>query len=419
MTLGRYFPMMRRRGVNPCDYVPGLYTESEVDDLVNNFGYIPVADAFEFEKISTGAPETMGGCSKWAGTYTTGLDKKYVQVFAFDWTSYGLWSTSFTMLSGGVYDGNLLNQTGFTTQRNGLFDTLNSGAELINVRLFAQCDFDSPFGQFFGFLAHGVNAGAVANDNYLSGTINEINSIVNRRLAVGFGFINGTALRNTVIANATYIRARSGGFCVQIRGGAVVQYNKATVNLNSNSNNLGGFVDLIAGSSTATVSENYVTGEVLSTGNTIGGFFSEIAGVSAGFILENNYVQCDVSGGSVVGGFGGITANNANVNVRLNYCVGDVTGGANTRGFIGSKGAASIVTSCYFDSDVAGTTATQAGQFPRTTPQMQEGTEDSYILPGGGVDGGSDPNNLMYDGWNPAIWDFGGSTDYPTLINTP
>ena len=76
--------MGKKRGIDPCAYVPGLYTEAEVDDLINNEGYIPVATPEEFNLLPTGLAEHMGGCSKWAGNYTTGSNKKYVQIFDLD-----------------------------------------------------------------------------------------------------------------------------------------------------------------------------------------------------------------------------------------------------------------------------------------------------------------------------------------------
>jgi hypothetical protein len=68
-------------------YTPGLYTKEEIDDLVDNQGYIPVASAAEFDLIDSGSSETMGAGSCWEGTYTTGLNEKYLFVNNIDFTS--------------------------------------------------------------------------------------------------------------------------------------------------------------------------------------------------------------------------------------------------------------------------------------------------------------------------------------------
>src|SRR5690554_6536672 len=87
------------------EYNPGLYTVSELDQMIFVDGYIPVASAAEFDKIRTGAAETMGAGTCWEGTYITGGDKKYVQVGDIDFSGFGTWSTEITASSGFIYDG--------------------------------------------------------------------------------------------------------------------------------------------------------------------------------------------------------------------------------------------------------------------------------------------------------------------------
>jgi len=91
-------------------YNPGLYTAEEIDTFVFVDGFIPVANISEFKLIGTAGSRTMGAGTCWAGTYTTGLEKKYIQVQNVNavaevgWTPVPIGDATPTM----IYDGNNL-----------------------------------------------------------------------------------------------------------------------------------------------------------------------------------------------------------------------------------------------------------------------------------------------------------------------
>jgi len=161
---------MRRRGVDPCAYVPGLYTEAEVDDLINIDGYIPVASAVEFDKIRTGASETMGGCTIWAGTYTTGVTEKYVQVAPIDLSSFAPWAAILSFE--GIFDGNELDITNHSGQYLFENSSTSNPYQLRNIR-DVSCAIDgniAPAGSH-GAIARNAIAGAILENIYVSGSV--------------------------------------------------------------------------------------------------------------------------------------------------------------------------------------------------------------------------------------------------------
>jgi len=128
-------------GVDPCAYVQGLYTEAEVDDLINILGYIPVADLNEYQDARITGSRLMGGCTIWAGTYTTGRDKKYIQIKPFDGSSVANLTPLGSVLTApltGIYDGNgfvniNINVDNTSGQGQGAFIGAISNAEVRNV----------------------------------------------------------------------------------------------------------------------------------------------------------------------------------------------------------------------------------------------------------------------------------------------
>jgi hypothetical protein len=125
-----------RFGSNSCpSYTPGLYTAEEIDTLINVDGYIPVASAAEFDDIRTGVAETMGAGTCWEDTYTTGDNKKYIQVEDLDFTATTGW-TSINIATGLIYDGNelLISNLTVSSANAGLFTTASTPMTFKNVR---------------------------------------------------------------------------------------------------------------------------------------------------------------------------------------------------------------------------------------------------------------------------------------------
>ncbi len=98
-------------GDNIASIHGGIYTDDEIDNLINNESYIPVATADELDSIRENKSQTFGLGTKWESNYTSGLNKKYVQVSNINlsryssgdgWMPIGDSNANFS----GVYDGN-------------------------------------------------------------------------------------------------------------------------------------------------------------------------------------------------------------------------------------------------------------------------------------------------------------------------
>src|SRR6056297_168270 len=83
----------------------GLYTPAQITFMIEFEGYVPVASASELDALRNAGSRTMGAGTQWKGSYTTGMDKKYVQVRDVDLGAYN-WTTLQQFI--GVYDGNEL-----------------------------------------------------------------------------------------------------------------------------------------------------------------------------------------------------------------------------------------------------------------------------------------------------------------------
>ncbi len=57
----------------------GIYMESEIDTMILD-GYIPIASKYELDQLRNATEQTFSVGTPFEGAYTSGLDKKYVQV---------------------------------------------------------------------------------------------------------------------------------------------------------------------------------------------------------------------------------------------------------------------------------------------------------------------------------------------------
>jgi len=148
---------------------------------------------------------------------------------------------------------------------------------------------------------------------------------------------------------------------------------------------------------------SYATGNV--TGEQwVGG----LVGMNNGNVI-NCYAKGNVAGNEIVGG---LTGENKDFGITHSYAAGEVTGNLFTGGLAGISSGTAI--NCYWDKDVSGQVSSAAG-LGRTSKQMLVGTAGAFIKPDGSEDEHKNVNNLMYDGWEEIIWNFGSTDQYPSL----
>jgi hypothetical protein len=477
------FPMANtgffKRGGSSCpSYTPGLYTAEEIDTLVNVDGYIPVASAAEFDLIDSGVSETMGVGTCWEGTYTTGTDKLYVQIENINLTSLSATYVALAPTASFVYDGNNktlsnLSTTGSTaavhlfsspdayTFKNSIIDTFTidktTGANggILGQSEGSYTNIEVRNSTISGSSAAGLT-GAASSSATVSGikinncTINATGSA--HGVAVGCNVsnsividseINGTSLtagicnllatgctvestvinstsgdvvcgvtnyagagttENNVVLNST-INANGRIICgiSQARSGHILKRNRiqgTNVNVTGSRNRIGGISGLFFAGGTIEECEVINCNIDAPSSSDVGGIVGYDQSNNTNLISDCRVVGGTVNGGSNVGGIMGraIQSNTTNTN---SFSTAAITGSSNVGGAYGGYSSATI-TAVYWDT-VTSSNPTSAAGTGQTTSALQTPTTNSGI----------------YSAWSLAVWDFGLSTEYPTLINTP
>lgn len=147
-TLKDILPDIKKNDLDKIEIIDGnieqikpIYTDKQLDDMIKNQGYVPIASSNELNNIRYNTENTFGQGTKWEKKYTGGVDKKYVQVKEVIMTNYSQgagWvpieqdngqGNSPTYFSG-VYDGNGYGILGMH------IDSTNN--DQVNVGLFSQ-----------------------------------------------------------------------------------------------------------------------------------------------------------------------------------------------------------------------------------------------------------------------------------------
>jgi hypothetical protein len=258
-----------------CDFIynSGLYTYREIDYLIKVLNYIPVTSASEFVNINSASINLMGLGSSWEGDYTTGANKRYIQLNDIDLsTNTNFTTNTFT----GIYDGNLLNIDNVTLSSTPtLFNLTGASGDrtLRNIKINGTVTTNAAN---LGLLAGIVNAGYLIEDCEASGTVTT-SSTLNQT--------GGMVTRN----NGTMKR------CV-----SHVDVTKSS----------GLYIGSLAGYNNGLMQNCYATGSV-SGGSDVGGLVGRV--FSSGIII-NCYSIGAVSGtntGGLVGTDGGGTVTNS------------------------------------------------------------------------------------------------------------
>lgn len=446
---------------------PGVGTDWEATDR-----YIPVATHENMNDWRTAGSRTMGQGTIFEGTFTTGLDKRYIQVANIDLSDYSNWKQignyETNITNRYSYNGNNLFITNLVSNNYGLFGTL-SGCDIENIKIegyvtgsivalsailvaatTASSNRPSRIRNchVWGEVSSSNNyTGGICGQNNYPGSIIENctnNANISGR-AYTAGICGGAALHtyisgcenNGVITGTT----NTAGIC-----GYLVNYTEilnCTNNGNINSTSTGTvWVGGCTGHSRDyTVIKNCKNyGAVTCTGNYVGGVS---ASTRIGTLFEFNENHGDITAGAYVGGLMAYLYNTNSI-CRNSYNTGTIKGGTGTGGAVGimvtstpqlinsysvglvdsvsasSGGLVGVrsngtITNSYYDSQTSGKSDTGKG-LPRTTAQMKYGTASSFINPDGSTDATEDPANAMYTSWDDVdTWDFGTTSEYPTL----
>ena len=177
---------------------------------------------------------------------------------------------------------------------------------------------------------------------------------------------------------------RVGGLVGNIQHGSLSS-SYANVDV-SGGNNAGGLVGLGGGPITRSYASGSVSGD-----NNVGG----LIGRTHFYQITASYATGDVTGNDRIGGLAG---HNRFSTIVASYAKGSVSGDNDIGGLIGSDTSGAI-TASYWDTETSGQ-STSAGGEGKTTSELQSPTSNTGI----------------YATWDDNVWDFGTSSDYPSLI---
>ena len=458
-------------------YLPGKYTSEQIDDFVFAQGYIPVSSLDECDKINLGTPQIMGANSCWAGTYTTGLEKSYIQVTPIDGTSHGVFDgvgDTTAALFNGIYDGNNklisnvtiqgISQGGFfngfgnlkmevrncvldnislsTTSggnyAHGLFVwscgvnsiiedihmtngslTSTGGGEKLRFAgivcaadnsTIRRCSFQGVISstgalsssQYGGVLAYAANNCTIHDLRTFDSTItggSEIGGVIgdSANVTAGNTVYNLICENTTVTGNSNSV----GGAVGYFRRGTLSKVRVAanvTVNQTAGTFGCGGAVGTAFGASPV-LSEIEARSAVNCTAGAAHTGTGGCVGVIRSATLNDSVAYGNVAGQKQVGG---LVGQRRTATLNRSFSAGVPSGISAIGGLVGAVISGGTVNAAYWDTTTSGLAVSQGGT-GQTTVALQ-----TPVAPTG-----------IYSTWNVLIWNFGTSSQYPSLINVP
>ena len=234
----------------------------------------------------------------------------------------------------------------------------------------------------------GTNTGPIT-DSYFKGNVNGTGSSVGGLVGSNSspGRITGGHATGRVSGDD-----RVGGLVGSNRGGAITgSYATSRVSGTRNVGGLAGFNDR-----DSTTTGSYATGSVTGSDN-VGGL---VGNANPFNTITSSYATGSVIGSSEVGGLIGQVHSRSTI--TGSYATGSVTGASGVGGLVGDVYASGVVVSAsYWDTQTTGQTSSSgsADSAGKTTAELQTPTNASGI----------------YVTWDPDVWDFGTSSEYPVL----
>lgn len=425
--------------INHILHRKGLYSANELHKMIIADGYIPVSSADELNSLRTTVVQVMGAGSSWENTYTTGVDKNYIQIEHIDLSSYQAGS-GWLPIGGitvanyftGIYDGNRLRI------ENLKIDTTDANYRYASI--FGSANAST----FRNIIVNKVNI------NYQSTTAGRVGSIVGITYSTSITTIENCSVHNaTIKSRQSYTGGLVGYAYCSISNcqffGNITGYNDSTSVYTSY---VGGIAGISVALTNAKISNCVVSGNiyglqyvggilgnqgaipiknsvVIGTINATSTFSGGISGrIGNDFTTIDN--SCFIGEMNSNGYAGGITSSTPNSTVVfIRNCYSSVTINANsqtyTGGIVGSN--TSVIQKCYSNCIInnPGTTnGAVCGQNARTISNSYFNS-DLYPTSSGGIAkttielkaGVPDATNFVT--WDTTIWDFRTTDDYPIL----
>ncbi len=261
-----------------------------------------------------------------------------------------------------------------------------------------------------GFVGDNDFEGVITN-SYAKGEV-KAEEVIGGFVGNNYGLISGsfaTGKVSTINYDPGENGYEVGGFAAYNEGEIINCY--ATGDVFGDECDIGGLVGHNKGGE---IIGSFATGDVTGLED-VGGL---VGRNSFGAIIENCYAWGNVSGSGYIGGLVGFNEKTGqDLDSKYSvidkcYSIGEIIGDGG--GLLGRSISPSVYDS-YWDINTSGKNESVFGE-GRTTKQLQAGTPDDVL----DADGNPDPDgDEIFEEWDPAIWEFGRSSEYPALKGTP
>ena len=290
---------------------------------------------------------------------------------------------------------------------SGLFGETDTRSNIKKIGLVGVNVDDNSGSQFSGSARGGlvgVNAGAIS-DSYVAGS----GSQVTGRIDIGglAGSNSGSIIRSYATADVTgdyYV----GGLVGENRGSITDCYATGNVTGIVGDGDFYGSIGGLTGGSqgpanTASITRSYASGDVKGSSG-VGGLVGSMRNP-----ITASYATGNVTGNTRVGGLVGGTST-FSTTITASYSTGSVIGNSDVGGLVGYNFTDGLqVIASYWDTQTSGQ-STSAGGEGKTTIELQSPTDYTGIYTTWNLD-------LNGDGTPDDPWNFGTSSQYPTLKN--
>ncbi|TQV89479.1 thrombospondin type 3 repeat-containing protein [Aliikangiella coralliicola] len=349
---------------NDADGLIDIETTEELNNVRNNLSGTSYSLGYREFNESCGDGDTITACNGY----------ELINDIDFDENGDGLINDTYNQGEGWTPIGD--NTDPFTTTFEG------NNFRILNLTIN-----NSSLSNYVGFF--GYVSGATISNLHFRG---ELTSVTANARSVG-GVI-GYAVSGSVLTNLSFNGQVSTGEFENL-GGLIGYAQNATISDSFSQVEVSGGSRFVAGLigylSQSNLSRSFTAGSVNTNGDYVGGLSSAYHkstvrdSFSAASVAGNNYV-------------GGIASFNVSSNVYNNYAYGAVSGNGNVAGLVPSNTAASFSDSVW-DTEATG----------RNNGNVGTGYTSSEL---------KNPvsNTDMYANWDPAVWNFGNSDQYPVLV---
>lgn len=312
----------------------GIYTEEEIEDLVNNEGYIKVKNAEDLNNVRNK------------------LNAKYIQVANINLSSFDNFDPigPFTgIYNGGGFKINNLTIDKPTTNYVGLFKQVQSNAMIENVGL----NNVNVIGSGSTGTLIGISDLSTIKNSYVTG------KVIGKDSKIG-GLIGITNSSKVINSHSDVLVEHSGSFYA---GGLIGESNLSTIENSHSIGNIKGLHTvggLVGEGSYTTIKKSFSTGEIYGIGHDVGGLAGKFSGTIDDSYSSSNVIAKGFYVGGLIGEVGGYYSNE-NAIINNSYSTGLINGDFNVGGLIGFTTKKAVINNSYAIGETKGTGSSIGG----------------------------------------------------------